>query len=175
MTMQQAPRSNVPRSNVPRSNVQGAKPFTGRHMAAILVAGFGVVIGVNVTMASLASSTFGGVVVENSYVASQHFNRWLDEAAKEKTLGWTIEARRAPDGRVAARGAQVPHGATVTAVARHPLGRLPDAALTFREDANGTWLSDKALPAGRWMLRFTVEAGGRTWRTEQPLEAGASS
>ena len=42
--------------------------FTGRHMAAILVTGFGVVIAVNVLMASLAVGTFGGVVVDNQYV-----------------------------------------------------------------------------------------------------------
>ncbi|MEO1221410.1 MAG: FixH family protein [Pseudomonadota bacterium] len=30
------------------------KPFTGKHMAAILVAGFGVVVAVNFTMASYA-------------------------------------------------------------------------------------------------------------------------
>ncbi|MFD2579774.1 FixH family protein [Novosphingobium colocasiae] len=61
--------------------------FTGRHMATILVLGFGVVIGINFLMAHYAVSTFGGVVVENSYVASQDFNRWLDEAAKEKGAG----------------------------------------------------------------------------------------
>jgi nitrogen fixation protein FixH len=43
-------------------------------MAMILVAFFAVVIAVNLLMARLAISTFGGVVVENSYVASQHFN-----------------------------------------------------------------------------------------------------
>jgi nitrogen fixation protein FixH len=56
-------------------------------MAAIMVAFFAVVIAVNVYMARLASSTFTGVVVENSYVASQHFNRWLDEARAEERLG----------------------------------------------------------------------------------------
>ena len=53
------------------------RAFTGRHMAAIMVAFFGVVIVVNLLNARLASSTFGGEVVENSYVASQDFNRWL--------------------------------------------------------------------------------------------------
>ena len=57
-----------------------SRPFTGRHMAMILVAFFGVVIVVNLIMARYASSTFGGIVVENSYVASQEFNKWLDEA-----------------------------------------------------------------------------------------------
>ena len=50
------------------------RTFTGRHMTMVLVAFFGTIIVVNFTMARFASSTFGGVVVENSYVASQHFN-----------------------------------------------------------------------------------------------------
>ena len=54
--------------------------FTGYHMAAILVAFFGVIIAVNMVMATLATRTFGGVVVENSYVASQEFNGWLKDA-----------------------------------------------------------------------------------------------
>ena len=61
-------------------------PLTGKRMTGIFVLFFGVVIAVNVVMACYASSTFGGIVVENSYVASQDFNRWLDEAAAEKAL-----------------------------------------------------------------------------------------
>ena len=61
--------------------------FNGWHMFAILCAFFGVVIAVNITMATYASTTFGGIVVENSYVASQEFNRWLDEAKAERALG----------------------------------------------------------------------------------------
>ena len=79
------------------------KPFTGRHMAAVMVGGFSVIVGVNLFMAWQASSTFGGVVVENSYVASQHFNRWLDQAAQARALGWEARASRLPDGRIALR------------------------------------------------------------------------
>ena len=64
------------------------KPFTGRHAAIILVAFFGVVIGVNMVMASFALSTFGGTVVDNSYVASQHYNEWLARAEAQDRLGW---------------------------------------------------------------------------------------
>jgi nitrogen fixation protein FixH len=53
---------------------QTPRPFTGRHMALILVAFFAVVVGVNVTMAVLAHKSWTGLVVQNSYVASQHFN-----------------------------------------------------------------------------------------------------
>ncbi|MGE0776676.1 MAG: FixH family protein, partial [Sphingomonadaceae bacterium] len=53
------------------------RSFTGRHMAIILIAFFGVVIAVNFYMARMAIGTFGGTVVDNSYVASQRFNGWL--------------------------------------------------------------------------------------------------
>jgi nitrogen fixation protein FixH len=145
------------------------RPFTGKHMTAILVAGFGVVVAVNFTMAGLASSTFGGIVVENSYVASQHFNRWLDEAKSEKALGWTLHADRRADGRVVAILGEVPTFPTVTAVARHPLGHKPDMTLHFERDAGSDWVSREVLPDDRWTLRFAVEAGGRTWRTEQAI------
>ena len=69
------------------------RKFTGWHMTGILVAFFGVVVSVNVFMARAAISTFGGTVVDNSYVASQKFNGWLDKAEAQKALGWTVSAR----------------------------------------------------------------------------------
>lgn len=141
------------------------RPFTGRKMAAILVGGFGVVIGVNLVMAWQASSTFGGVVVENSYVASQHFNRWLDQAEKARALGWTATATRRPDGRVALATTGVPAGAVVTATARHPVGRLPAMELTFAGQ-DTVLASREALPAGRWIVRLTISAQGETWKQE---------
>jgi len=144
------------------------RPFTGRKMAAILVGGFGVVIGVNLLMAWQASSTFGGVVVENSYVASQHFNRWLDQAQKAKALGWTVQATRGADGRVALATTGVPAGAAVTGLARHPLGRRQAVPLTFTGQ-DGVLASREALPAGRWTLRLTIAAQGQTWKQELDL------
>jgi nitrogen fixation protein FixH len=124
-----------------------------------------VVIAVNFVMARYAVGTFGGVVVENSYVASQHFNRWLDEAARERTLGWQVDMRRLKDGHVVLAEHSLPSGAAITAIARHPLGRLDDIALTF--DASGR--SIQALPQGRWIVRLTAKAQGNTWRSEQAL------
>jgi len=145
------------------------RPFTGRHMSLILGAFFVTVFAVNMTMARLASSTFGGVVVENSYVASQHFNRWLDEAEKQDALGWTVVAERRSDDRIGLKLDRVPPGATVSAVARHPLGRLPDESLAFAAAGNGLQVSNRALPAGRWTLRIVIEADAETWRTELAL------
>ena len=68
--------------------------FTGWHAFAMLFAFFGVVVAVNLFMARDALSTFGGLVVENSYVASQDFNHWLDEAQRSKALGWQVKVTR---------------------------------------------------------------------------------
>ena len=145
---------------------RGPRPFTGRHMALSMIAFFGVIIAVNLFMARQASATFGGVVVENSYVASQHFNRWLDEAAAEQALGWKAEVARA-DGDRLSLAFDGPAGTVITAVARHPLGRAPDQTLRFTSQGEGRYLSDTALPDGRWRLRLQARgANGAVWRSE---------
>lgn len=147
-----------------------ASELTGRKVAAIFIVFFGVVMAVNFTMARFASSTFGGVVVENSYVASQNFNTWLDAARKQEALGWNANLARLPDDRIALRleGAQA-SDLKVSAVARHPLGRAPDRALHLVRAADGAFVSAAPLPAGRWLVRIDARAGGKLWRDEQEL------
>ena len=48
---------------------------------------FGVIIAVNVTMATLASKSWTGLVVRNSYVASQQFNAQLADARAQRESG----------------------------------------------------------------------------------------
>lgn len=135
--------------------------FTGWHMLATMVAFFGVVVTVNMTMATLASKTFGGLVVKNSYVANQQFNGWLAQARRQRKLGWSAETQVA-DHRllVIARSSAAPlAGATVTAVAEHPLGRMPQVAIRFDEAGPGRYVAATRLPAGRWRLRLTINRG----------------
>lgn len=145
------------------------KKFTGRHMALVLAGFFGTIIAVNFTMARYASSTFGGIVVENSYVASQEFNQWLDKADEARALGWTNHTVRRPDGRLLITVAGPGKGAIVKGMARHPLGRLPDVTLTFDALGGGRYLSRQTVDSGRWTLRLTVVDGARQWRHEEPL------
>lgn len=144
-------------------------PFTGKHMTAILVGFFGVVIAVNLLMASFATSTFGGIVVENSYVASQEFNRWLGDAKRQRALGWDAVVTWRPDNRLAVQLSGVPAGAEVTALAHHPLGRLPDREIAFAANGEDRFLSMSELPAGRWFLRLEVTAANQTWRRQEEL------
>ena len=63
------------------------RPLTGKHVLAITLVAFGVIIGVNVLMAVKAVGTFPGLEVANSYVASQDFDR---ERAAQAALDWTV-------------------------------------------------------------------------------------
>lgn len=148
---------------------QARRRFTGWHMTGILVVFFGTVAAVNFTMASYASSTFGGIVVQNSYVASQEFNGWLEQARESDALGWQAVTTWRPDGRLVVSVDDAPDYLSATAVARHPLGRKPDQTLGFTRIGEGTYLSDEELPEGRWTLRLELSDGISTWRHEADL------
>ena len=146
--------------------------FTGKHMTAIVVAFFGTIIAVNATMAVFATRTFGGKVVENSYVASQRFNGWLEAARAQERLGWTSAAALDETRHVVVRldsGEAPLADAMVTAVARHPLGRQAEVPLRFAADGQGAYRSDRALPAGRWQVHFHFARGGDQARVIETL------
>jgi nitrogen fixation protein FixH len=151
--------------------IRGRK-FTGWHMFAILIAFFGVVVSVNMVMATAAIRTFGGTVVDNSYVASQRFNAWLSEARAQERLGWTARLG-VDDGRhvtMTLVDRRTPLlGAEVEAVARHPLGRAPDVTLRFQARDAGAYVSDAARPPGRWLVHVEVRRGGRDLRLMETL------
>ncbi len=144
--------------------------FTGWHMLAILLAFFGVVIAVNLAMARLASSTFSGIVVENGYVASQHFNGWLAQAASERTLGWKAEVVRGGDGHLLVRIAGLGAGpARLRGTAQHPLGAIADQHLGFVRQPDGSFRSAAPIGAGRWRVLLEVHAGDKVWHGEAAL------
>lgn len=143
--------------------------FTGRHMAAILVAGFGIVVAVNFTMARYAVSTFGGIVVENSYVASQNYNGWLDKAQAQEALGWEAGVTRTADNRIVVDTGNIPAGAHIIGAARHPLGREADRTLTFTPASDHRQISAETLKPGRWTVRLRITADGKVWRGESAL------
>lgn len=71
------------------SEVAKQREFTGWHMLGVIVLFFGVIISVNLYMAFSAIDTWTGLVVENSYVASQEFNTKLAIARDREAAGWT--------------------------------------------------------------------------------------
>ena len=145
------------------------REFTGRHMTYVLLGGFGVVIAVNLFMATLAVRGFGGLVVENSYVASQNFNTWLEEAERGEALDWRADIARDSEGRLEVITKGVPAGAQVTAEIRRPLGQPEHDTLALSDTANGLFTSEDIIPQGRWIIRLTITADGQSWSTEKQI------
>ena len=149
------------------------KAFTGRHMTAILIAFFAVVMAVNFTMARFAMSTFGGKVVENSYVASQHYNEWLKRAEAQERLGWdeTVSLDSARHVLLTVRkNGQPITGLGVSATVNHPVGRTAPAALRFEAAADGVLRSTRPLAAGRWQLDLIVRRGADEARYRKDVQ-----
>lgn len=146
------------------------KPFTGKHMAAILFGGFGIVFAVNFGMASLATRGFGGVVVENSYVASQKYNGWLEQARRTEKLGYAVSVDRDSQGRLAAIVDNAPANAKISAELRRPLGQPEMRTISLQRNADGRYLSRDPLPSGRWIARITVDTGSAPWIDELEIK-----
>lgn len=149
------------------------RPFTGWHMTMILVTFFGIVIAVNLIMARYAIDTFSGTVVDNSYVASQSYNRWLAEADTQAKLGWSPKVSLDPARRVKLvilkDGTPIANVAAV-GIAIHPLGRAPSIPLTFVSSSNGGLLANQALPAGRWRVQLSLRKGADILKLDQPVQ-----
>ena len=128
-----------------------AAPLTGRKVLLIAVVAFGVIIGVNVLMAYKAVSTFPGLEVPNSYVASQTFDA---ERKAQQALGWTLTESHA-DGqlRLAFRDRD---GLPVRVKDLSALvGRTTEAAQDIHPDfsyVNGDYVADAPLAPGKWMI-----------------------
>lgn len=123
-------------------------PITGAKFAAIFVSFFGVIIVVNLALAYNAVATFPGLVVKNSYVASQTFD--ADRAA-QLALGWQAEAQVRRGDLILtltdANGNPV-EDAEVTGV----FGR----ATTVRDDQRPEFVFDGAV----WRAPVTLPGGG---------------
>ncbi|MGI1660865.1 FixH family protein [Palleronia sp. KMU-117] len=133
------------------------REITGRHVLIGTVSAFSVIIAVNVVMAWQAVSTFPGLEVKNSYVASQSFD--ADRRAQE-ALGWSTAASvgggevrlsiRDADGRPVKLAALE---ATVGRATQRKDDQTPD----FRY-LGGDYVADVVLGPGKWELRYVATA-----------------
>ncbi|WP_199556086.1 FixH family protein [Sandaracinobacteroides hominis] len=150
-----------------------SKPLTGRRVLAIFAAGFGIILAVNLTMAVLATRTFPGMVVENSYVASQNFNAGLEAGRAQQARGWKVTPEVKDKALlVTARtsaGAAL-KGAQVEALLTHPLGQVPPVRLALLPGPEGRYSA--TLPQGLWDMELTVQRGGERHWLRQRIEVG---
>jgi nitrogen fixation protein FixH len=139
-----------------------AHPFTGRHMLAVVLAFFGVVIAVNFVMAFAATGTFPGLVVENSYVASQEYNGLLAKARQQAEAGWRMDMtapRGVIDVRLAGHDGNAARGLSVTAFAARPSSTHDDRMIVLPATGDA-YRAAEALPAGQWEVDVEARRDG---------------
>lgn len=133
--------------------------LTGKHVLAITVAFFGVIIAVNTVLAVKAVSTFPGLEVENSYVASQ---TWDKEMAAQKALGWQL----AEDYDEAAQellltftdsAGQPVEVKSLKVLVGRPTEAKDDTYPDFTREA-GVYVAKVSLTSGKWMLHVEAVA-----------------
>ena len=133
--------------------------FTGRHMALLAVSFFGVIIAVNVGMAVLSATSWTGLVVDNSYVASQEFEEKRIAHDKQLAAGWqsnfTYDAGVAQLTVTDGAGNPVDLG-PVSLLINRPVGGHDDAKLTPERAADGTYSAPVTLGDGVWEAMATA-------------------
>ena len=131
--------------------------LTGKHVFAITASAFAVIIGVNILLAVKAVSTFPGLEVDNSYVASQGFNA---RKAAQETLGWSMTP-----GYDQGRMTLAFHGADGQPVQVQDLQVLVGRTTEAKDDAFPVFVQDGAVYAaeiplhkGKWMVKVTARS-----------------
>lgn len=145
--------------------------LTGKHVLAIVVTAFTIIIGVNLFMAYSAIGTFPGLETDNSYVASQQFDK---QRAAQEALGWDVSARI--EGETLILDIKDVGGAPVVVKSVYGLlGRAThvkdDQEPAFVQNEAGAYVAEVGkLGAGNWNLRLNAVAqDGTSFQQRLPI------
>lgn len=137
------------------TDVKPVKELTGRKVLMILLAAFGTIFAVNMTLLYKAVSTFPGLEVKNSYVASQTFD---DRAAAQRALGWVSEVEYA-NGQMNLSifgNGEFVFPETVSLRVGRPTHGREDVIPVLLRDTIGYWFKID-LDEGKWFVYVTAE------------------
>ena len=143
--------------------------FTGKHMLVSMLCFFGVIISVNFFMATLASKSWTGLIVKNSYVASQEYNGELQKAADQKDRGWKSNVSYAAGTLVLVlrnENNNILSFDKVVAEIGRPAFEQKDKTLQFMPVATGSNKIAIHLEPGIWALKITGTVAGETYRRD---------
>ncbi|MBD8554717.1 FixH family protein [Rhizobium sp. CFBP 8762] len=138
--------------------------FTGWHMLGVTFLFFGTIIAVNIVMAWSAVSTWSGLVVKNTYVASQEFN---GKAAEARALSLTgIQGKLVVDGPSISYTLTHPERASVeadevTLIFKRPVEEHNDFRMNLASAGPGRFVGRHGMAAGQWIVDITSKEKGR--------------
>lgn len=137
--------------------------FTGYHMIAVITLFFGTIIAVNLTLAFYASSSWTGLVVKNTYIASQIFEDKKLEREKQISLGWQSDVSY-QDGMLRLVLSNVDGEVIKATKVMAKIGRVThendDQLLTLLPNSEGDYVVKTELYNGFWNVDITVLRDG---------------
>lgn len=140
-----------------------ARPFTGRHMLMIMLTFFAVVLTANLTLVYYANHSWTGLVVPNSYVASQEFNattQKLEQAAADFHATLDYQSGKLKITLHDNNGKAASSGNVVVTLGR-PSHEGEDKSIALLESGDGVFSADIVLGKGQWSGTVTADIAGR--------------
>jgi nitrogen fixation protein FixH len=146
------------------------RPLTGRKVLFMLVAFFGVVIGVNMIMMKFAIQTLPGTEVDSAYSASLAYESEIAAAHDQNVRNWKVDARIGHDsggGVTVQVEARDKNGTPMSGLKfqgrfERPIDRRADKPVTLAEVGIGIYRGNAAgIAPGQWDLVLEGEAAGR--------------
>ncbi len=144
--------------------------LTGRMVFAMLVAFFGIVIGVNVVMMQLAIRTLPGTEVDSAYAASLAYEKEIAAARSQEARKWKIDAHVERGSgetailRIEARdeAGKPMSGLTFEGRFERPTDRRADLSVALAEDGAGVYRGrTPSISAGQWDLVLEGASAGQ--------------
>jgi nitrogen fixation protein FixH len=146
------------------------KPLTGRKVLFMLVAFFGVVIGVNLVMMRFAIQTLPGTEVDSAYSASLAYEKEIATARDQGARNWKVDAhveRSGQGGAMLQIEARDNFGRPMSGLAfqgrfERPTDRRADQPVTLAEVGIGIYRGNaSAIAPGQWDLVLEGVAAGQ--------------
>jgi nitrogen fixation protein FixH len=141
--------------------------ITGKHVLAMCLGFFGVMLAVNMVFVFLAVTTFNGGEGGKAYQTGLDYNQTIAAARAQEQLGWSHKIEAATAGRITVLLADRA-GAPVTALSvSGEMGR-PTAdkftrALAFQEVRPGAYAAEAgALNEGNWVVSLAARGKPET-------------
>src|SRR4051794_21870223 len=143
------------------SRSRAVKPLSGRKVLFMLVAFFGVVIGVNLVMMRLAIQTLPGTEVDSAYSASLAYEKEIAAARDQDGRHWKVDAHVERSGQGGAtlqveardRNGRPMSGLKFQGRFERPTDRRADLSVVLAETGIGVYRgSAQAIASGQWDL-----------------------
>ncbi|MDJ1017598.1 MAG: FixH family protein [Paracoccaceae bacterium] len=137
------------------------REITGRQVFFFTAGAFSIIIAVNLLLATKAVTTFPGLEVKNSYVASQSFEERRDA---QEELGWTTDVAYA-DGALTLAFADQAGQPVAPKTLSLLIGRKTNSTFDQRPDmalADGVYTAALDLDPGFWTIRLKAESADGT-------------